>query len=798
MIRRDLLETYEIEPDELRSETDIQHKLVIPLLHDLGFSREEIHTHDTMKVRVGSQERVLEPDTIVRLDDERPVIVIDEKAPFQGIDTDILQAESYAKLLSTPPAPFAAVTDGVRWEIRNVITGEELEELPTREECQEEVLKGVSEIDEEEKERAKRIAFTETEKLIQAFQRCNDPLEQPEGLSPESRFEEMAKILLTKMNEDTRARESKEHRFTWDYISEQKDKTGYSAIEVVNEFLFSDAKENFQGVFDKDTTINVRYESTIETIIKELEDYYLAGTGEDIKGPAYEIFLKEQLRQGLGKYFTPREIVFFTTEVLNLEIGDKIIDPCAGSGGFLAKAFTQLEHTINTSKLSVSQKEDHTEELINNGIWGTEITPSLAELCRMNLIVHGDGHNHIYHLDGLTGEDEEGEKVIPENEFEVVVTNPPFNKQIEAQEILSRYDLGNGDSAGSDELFLERCVQLAKEGGTIGIVLPYGFLNLPTHKDLREYIYSNCNIKAVVALPVGAFQPVGGSNSRTCVMVLEKDTQGSSEANSEDVFLAEAENIGYVPGEKEYKKVDQNDLPTFAQLHRDFLEEPVSGMITKQPRSAGVSQQEIIEEDRLDPSYYIGQFIDYEGEEKKIGEIASVAQPKLNPSLEQPDDDFLDLSVRDLDESTGGLRNMNKKRGAEIEKSQTYFEGGDILLTRIRPSLDNKKIAMVPEAVTRGAGSGEFFVLETRDGYNPYYLLHALRTDYAIDQLVSKATGSTGRQRVKKEDIKETKIPFPNKETRDNIASNFESGLKMIREGKDMIRNAESGVLLNK
>jgi type I restriction enzyme M protein len=268
-----------------------------------------------------------------------------------------MQAESYAKLIHTPPAPFAAVTDGARWEIKNVITGESLDELPSREDCQKEILTGVEELPEEEKEQAKRIAFTSTEKLIGAFQNCNDPLEQPEGLSPESRFEEMAKILLTKMSEDARANEGHEHRFTWDYVEEQKEKTGFSALEVVNKFLFSDAKSRYTDVFDDNTTINIRYESTIETIIKELEDYYLAGTGEDIKGPAYEIFLKEQLRQGLGKYFTPREIVFFTVELLELNIGDKIIDPAAGSGGFLAKSFTNLKTIIETSNLSEDGKK---------------------------------------------------------------------------------------------------------------------------------------------------------------------------------------------------------------------------------------------------------------------------------------------------------------------------------------------------------------------------------------------------------------------------------------------------------
>lgn len=790
MIRRDLLNEYDIEPEELRSESDIENKLVIPLLEYLGFDRDEIHSQNTLSVRVGSQDRTLQYDTVAHIDD-RPVLVIDEKAPFQGIESDIMQAESYAKLLSTPPAPFAAVTDGARWEIKNVITGESLDELPSREDCQEEILTGVEELPKEEKEQAKRIAFTSTEKLIEAFQNCNDPLEQPEGLSPESRFEEMAKILLTKMSEDARANEGHEHRFTWDYVEEQKEMTGYSALEVMNEFLFSDAKSRYTDVFDDETTINIRYESTIETIIKELEDYYLAGTGEDIKGPAYEIFLKEQLRQGLGKYFTPREIVFFTVELLGLNIGDDVIDPAAGSGGFLAKSFTNIKTAIETSNLSENDKEEYLETLRQDGVWGTEITPSLAELCKMNLIVHGDGHNHVYHIDGLTGEDEEGNQVIPENEFENVVTNPPFNKPIEADEILTRFEVSGADSTGSDELFVERCVQLAKEGGTIAIVLPYGFLNLPSHEKLREYLYDNCNIKAIISLPVGAFQPVGASNSRTCVMVLEKATKEETKNPDNKVFLAEAENIGYVPGEKEYKETDRNDLPTIAQEYHEFQKSPKEGLITKNPPIAGELQENVISEDRGDPSYYISQYTDYEGSEKRIGDVAEISQPKMNPSLEKPDEEFLHLSVRDLNESTGGVRSLNRKLGSDIEKSQTYFEGGEILLTRIRPSLDNKKISIVPESITQGVGSGEFLVVEAKEEFDPYYLLQALRTDYAIGQLVSKATGSTGRQRIKVEDVLGTKIPWPEEEMREKIAERTEEGLDLIIEGKNLIDQAD-------
>jgi type I restriction enzyme M protein len=781
---------YDIETEELRSESDIENKLIIPLLEELGFDRDEIHSQNTLSVRVGSQDRNLQYDTVAHIDD-RPVFVIDEKAPFQGIESDIMQAESYAKLISTPPAPFAAVTDGARWEIKNVITGESIDELPTREDCQEEILTGVKELPEEEKEQAKRIAFTSTEKLIDAFQNCNDPLEQPEGLSPESRFEEMAKILLTKMSEDARANEGHEHRFTWDYVEEQKEKTGFSALEVVNQFLFSDAKSRYTDVFSKNTTINIRYESTIETIIKELEDYYLAGTGEDIKGPAYEIFLKEQLRQGLGKYFTPREIVFFTVELLGLNIGDNVIDPAAGSGGFLAKSFTSLKSIIETSNLSEDDREKYLEDLRQDGVWGTEITPSLAELCKMNLIVHGDGHNHVYHLDGLTGEDEEGNQIIPENEFENVVTNPPFNKPIEADEILTRFEVGTGDSTGSDELFVERCMQLAKEGGTIAIVLPYGFLNLPSHEKLRQYLYQNCNLEAIISLPVGAFQPVGASNSRTCVMVLEKATEKETKDPDNKVFLAEAEHIGYVPGEKEYKETERNDLPTIAQEYHDFKQSPEEGLITENPPIAAESQEKITSEDRGDPSYYISQYTDYEGNEKRIGDIAEISQPKMNPSIEKPDEEFLHLSVRDLNESTGGVRSLNRKLGSDIKKSQTFFEGEQILLTRIRPSLDNKKVSIIPDSITQGVGSGEFLVVEAKEDFNPYYLLQALRTDYAIGQLVSKATGSTGRQRIRVEDVLEIKIPWPEEEMREKIAERTEEGLDLIIEGKNLIDQAD-------
>ena len=193
-------------------------------------------------------------------------------------------------------------------------------------------------------------------------------------------------------------------------------------------------------------------ESSFEAIVKELEIYNLTSTSADVKGIAFERFLGQTFRGELGQYFTPRTIVDFIVELLSPQENEVVCDPCSGSGGFLIKVFEtikkniddeyikkkkkkqkeifgdDLENIENKEKeydkyLSVTNDESDTriDKLSKRSIFGTDANSRMARVSKMNMIMHGDGHNGIHHHDGLLNING-----IFKNRFDVIVTNPPF------------------------------------------------------------------------------------------------------------------------------------------------------------------------------------------------------------------------------------------------------------------------------------------------------------------------------------------------------------------------------------
>src|SRR3989344_4512424 len=199
----------------------------------------------------------------------------------------------------------------------------------------------------------------------------------------------------------------------------------------------------------------------------------LSTTKDDLIGLAYESFLPSIFRgEGLGQFFTPDRIKEFMLEIVDPQIGNLIVDPAFGSGGFLVFSYKRLLASIKSSNFTHDKKKQEEIKLSSEYLYGVEINPRLEIACKTNMYLHGDGRTKIYRGDGLLNHAD-----IKEGMFDIVITNPPFGAKIDNKEILDKFDLGiNRNNQQSEILFLERCVKLAKEGGKIGIVLPESIL----------------------------------------------------------------------------------------------------------------------------------------------------------------------------------------------------------------------------------------------------------------------------------------------------------------------------------
>ena len=361
---------------------------------------------------------------------------------------------------------------------------------------------------------------------------CHNIIRGNDKLSPEAAFDEISKVLFIKICKE-RYYSSTGGVYGSEVYKQEKETYGENNSIPYYQELFRETKEKFADdeIFEKSEKLRIK-EGSFESILKELETYNLATIDDDVKGVAFESFLSKTFRGELGQFFTPRTIVDFMVGVLNPQEGERICDPCCGSGGFLIKAFEYVKSLINRNH--PQEAVWRIKELSNKQIYGTDANPRMARIAKMNMIMHGDGHSGVYHHDGLLNIGE-----IEDGSFDVIITNPPFGARVDKQskiteedglpqkfvgkKIVSLFKISKYSTA-TEVLFIERCLNLLKQGKRMGIVLPEGVLGNGTSKRVREFVEARARILLIVSLPVDVFASAGAS-VKSSIVFLQKFTE---------------------------------------------------------------------------------------------------------------------------------------------------------------------------------------------------------------------------------------------------------------------------------
>jgi type I restriction enzyme M protein len=210
----------------------------------------------------------------------------------------------------------------------------------------------------------------------------------------------------------------------------------------------------------------------------------------------------EQLLHGLqsagnaGEFYTPRAVVEFMVEMVNPRLGEVVLDPACGTGGFLTAT---LEHV---RKKEVRTPED--EAKLQASIRGIEKKPLPHLLCLTNLVLHGvDVPRTVVSGNALARPLRD---YGPSDRVDVVITNPPF-RGMEADGIENNFPAAVRTREPAD-LFLALVLQLLKPGGRGAIVLPDSSLFAAGVKQtLRERLLAECDLHTIVRLPMGVFAP---------------------------------------------------------------------------------------------------------------------------------------------------------------------------------------------------------------------------------------------------------------------------------------------------
>jgi type I restriction enzyme M protein len=237
--------------------------------------------------------------------------------------------------------------------------------------------------------------------------------------------------------------------------------------------------------------------TVIRQVINELNKIdFNSSEDRHLFGDIYETILRDLQSAGnYGEFYTPRALTEFITEMVNPRLGEKILDPACGTGGFLTSAIE------NIRKQDVKSVEDLAT--LENNIHGMELKPLPFMLCVTNLILHDIEVPNVDYIDSLN---REYTSIGQKDRVNVILTNPPFGASV-ADRVETNFPQ-NFRTTESADLFLVLMIRYLKDGGRAGIVLPDGSLTGEGVKQrIRQHLLETCNLHTIVRLPNSVFQP---------------------------------------------------------------------------------------------------------------------------------------------------------------------------------------------------------------------------------------------------------------------------------------------------
>ena len=235
----------------------------------------------------------------------------------------------------------------------------------------------------------------------------------------------------------------------------------------------------------------------IRQVVNKLNEIdFNASEDRHLFGDIYESLLRDLQSAGnYGEFYTPRAITEFMAEIINPRLGETVLDPACGTGGFLTCAIE------NIRKQDVHTADDL--KVLENSIRGQEFKPLPFMLCVTNLILHDIEVPNVLYIDSLN---REYTSIGAKDRVDVILANPPFGASV-SDGVETNYPAQFRTTESAD-LFLLLMIRYLKNGGRAAIVLPDGSLTGDGVKQrIRQEFLEKCNINTIVRLPNSVFQP---------------------------------------------------------------------------------------------------------------------------------------------------------------------------------------------------------------------------------------------------------------------------------------------------
>lgn len=363
-----------------------------------------------------------------------------------------------------------------------------------------------------------------------------------------------------------------------------------STAQVINELL-AHANSQWPGIINGDPR-SLLTDEHIAICAESIANHSICDTSLEVLDGFFEFLVSRVAKGAKGQYFTPRQVVECCVKIMDPTPTESVLDPACGSGGFLIHV---LNH--NVSRLQVTA-----QQYCSKYLWGCDFDGRAIQIAKALMLVAGDGSANLHQLNSLRKETygdlwEIADNGVPRltledllrskarrfRGFDVILTNPPFAGEIREPSLLTNYEVVRRNRRTErDVLFLERCIQLLRPGGRLGIVLPHNKFSSASWSYLREWLIRRVRIVAVVGLDRSTFLP--HTHQKTNVLFGVKRQKIIRQPESEPILFAISESsgkdsagrirqrVGTTPEQSAWERAD-HDLEGVVESFRDFTRE---------------------------------------------------------------------------------------------------------------------------------------------------------------------------------------------------------------------------------
>jgi type I restriction enzyme M protein len=383
-------------------------------------------------------------------------------------------------------------------------------------------------------------------------------------------YEEALADGLSNEEADKEARSSVYHDFVltdeclWDNIRSDPNLLAENFSKALK--ILAEKNPELQGIVDRADFIRFAESRENLEILRQLVELFseqkLYNVSPDILGDAYEwvlrYFAPEKAKE--GEIYTPREVIRLLVKMLDPKPGEKVYDPCCGSGGMLIISYEHIKEVYGKNKA---------KELF---LYGQEANPKIRAYCRMNLYIHDIRDADIQLGDTL---------LYPKHtlgNFDVVMANPPWNQDGYDENVLKKGDMwrqrfifGFTPRQSADWAWIQHMIAMANDkNGRIGVVIDNGCLfRGKKEKDIRSKIIKADLVECVILLPKKLFY---NTDAPGAIIIFHKNKK--VERKNKILFINASNEYIQHPTVKKLNSLSKENIEKIKNAYQEFSDIP--------------------------------------------------------------------------------------------------------------------------------------------------------------------------------------------------------------------------------